>query len=87
MDAICRNNHLTVTLTTNLTSAKIELDERLIDFGKPVTLEVNGRVTTQKVKPSLRVLGETLQRRGEPDLAFTAEIAVSPAAATKPAAK
>jgi hypothetical protein len=53
--------------------ATVLLDSRLIDFQKPVTLEVNGTVSTQKLRPSLRVLCETLQRRGDPGLAFTAE--------------
>ena len=40
----------------------------------PVTLQVNGRTSTQKLKPSLRTLCETLLRRGDPDLAFTAQL-------------
>jgi pimeloyl-ACP methyl ester carboxylesterase len=72
IDATCRDNHVTVT-TTNVADATVLLDSRLIDFQKPVTLEVNGTVSTQKLRPSLRVLCETLQRRGDPGLAFTAE--------------
>jgi hypothetical protein len=74
IDALCRDNHLTVTTTAGA-SGTILLDDRLVNFDEPVTLEVNGR--TQKpmeVRPDLRVLCQTLLRRGDPDLAFTAEI-------------
>jgi len=73
-DVTCRDNTLTVTAAPNVTSASILLDQRLVDFSKPVTLTVNGKTTKKKLKPSLRTLCETLQRRGDPGLAFTAEI-------------
>jgi pimeloyl-ACP methyl ester carboxylesterase len=72
IDAICRDNELTVT-TTNVTNATVLLDSRLINFQQPVTLELNGMRYTQTFQPSLRVLCETMQRRGDPGLAFTAE--------------
>ena len=76
LDVSCRDNHLTITgsRTTNLAAATILLDGRLIDFKKPVALELNGKTSTRKLQPSLRTLCETLQRRGDPELAFTAEI-------------
>jgi pimeloyl-ACP methyl ester carboxylesterase len=73
IDAICRDNRVSVT-TTNVTAATILLDSRLIDFQKPVTLKVNGTISTQKIQPSLRTLCETMQRRCDPNLAFTAEL-------------
>ena len=60
----------------HLTAASILLDSRLIDFNKPVALELNGKTATRRLRPSLRTLCETLQRRGDPELAFTAEIAL-----------
>jgi pimeloyl-ACP methyl ester carboxylesterase len=72
IDATCRDNRLTVT-TTNVTSATALLDSRLIDFTKPVTLDLNGTTATQTIRPSLRMLCETMQRRADPGLAFTAE--------------
>jgi hypothetical protein len=74
IDVTCRENHLTATTTTNLTAASVLLDSRLVDFKKPVLLELNGKTIKHKVQPSLRTLGQTLQRRGDPDLAFTAEM-------------
>ncbi len=67
----CKDNHLTAK--TDLSAASILLDSRLIDFRKPVTLELNGKTSSRKLKPSLRTLCETLQRRGDPELAFTTE--------------
>ena len=63
-----------MTTSTNVVAATVLLDERLVDFTKPVKLVLNGNPTTQQLKPSLRTLCETLQRRGDPDLAFTAEL-------------
>ncbi|MEJ0090466.1 MAG: transglutaminase domain-containing protein [Limisphaerales bacterium] len=73
--ATCRDNHLTAT-TTNVDSATVLLDSRLVDFKKPLTVEVNGKTTTQKIQPSLLTLCETMQRRCDPGLAFTAELPV-----------
>ena len=75
-DVTCRDNTLTVTTAPKVLSASILLDERLVDFSKPVTLVLNGKTTTKKLKPSLRILCETLQRRGDPGLAFTAEVSL-----------
>jgi pimeloyl-ACP methyl ester carboxylesterase len=73
-EATCRDNILTVTTAPKASAAAVLLDERLVDFAKPIKLVVNGKTTTQKLKPSLRTLCETLQRRGDPALAFTAEV-------------
>jgi pimeloyl-ACP methyl ester carboxylesterase len=74
INATCRNNRIAVSAPTNLVSASILLDGRLIDFGAPVSLTLNGQTTTYKLKPSLRVLCESLTRRGDPELAFTAKL-------------
>ena len=76
LDAACHRNQVTVTSMANITAASILLDSRLIDFEQPVTLTLNGHTSTYTLKPSLRVLCETLLRRGDPELAFTAEIAL-----------
>jgi pimeloyl-ACP methyl ester carboxylesterase len=71
--ATCRDNQITVT-TTNVTEATVLLDSRLVDFQKPVMLECNGKISMQKIMPSLRTLCETLQRRCDPGLAYTAKV-------------
>ncbi|HZV34654.1 MAG TPA: hypothetical protein VFB72_08795, partial [Verrucomicrobiae bacterium] len=80
IDARCVDNHLTVTTSTNVASAALFLDDRLIDYGKPVKIVLNGESVkfdgkpSFKVQPSLRTLCNTLLRRGDPELAFTVEI-------------
>lgn len=74
LDAICRDNKIQVTATNCKSEAAVFLDSRLIDFSKPVKLEFNGKSTTYHLKPELRTFCETLQRRGDPELAFSAEI-------------
>ena len=71
-NATCKENHFVVT--TDLISPSILMDSRLIDFTKPVRIELNGISSSCKIKPCLRTLCQTMQRRGDPELAFTAEI-------------
>ncbi len=73
IDAACRDNRVTVS-ATHVTQGSILLDSRLVDFKKPVILDCDGQVTQHKVQPALRTLCETLLRRGDPNLAFTAEL-------------
>jgi len=75
-DATCRDNHLTIS--TNLKAAAVLLDSRLIDFTRPVTLELNGKTSKHKLKPGLLTLCETMQRRGDPELAFTMKLSLQP---------
>ena len=70
----CRDNTLTIAAMPNGSQASIMLDERLVDFAKPVKIVMNGKTTTQKLKPSLKTLCETMQHRGDPGLAFTAQV-------------
>ena len=74
IDAACHDNHVVVTTSSNVTNATVLLDSRLIDFQKPVTLDLNGHTSTQKLHPDLRVLCQTMERRGDPELSFTAEL-------------
>jgi predicted dienelactone hydrolase len=74
IDAACHDNRVVITTSASVTNAAVLLDSRLIDFQKPVTLVLNGQTTTHKLQPDLRVLCQTLQRRGDPELSFTAEI-------------
>ncbi len=74
VNATCSNNRIVVTTSTNVTEAALLLDTRLVDFKRPVTLEVNGKAARRKLLPSLRTLCETLQRRADPELAFSVEV-------------
>jgi hypothetical protein len=83
----CRGNDLTVTALPNVSSASVFLDARLIDFNQPVKLTVNGKKTSKKLKPSLLTLCASLQRRGDPGLAFSAELPLTVAAKEPKAVK
>ena len=74
--ASCRDNRVVITANSNVTAATVLLDSRLVDFSKPVQVELNGASTTHTLQPSLAILAETLMRRGDPELAFTAKIEV-----------
>ncbi|HEX3717480.1 MAG TPA: transglutaminase domain-containing protein [Verrucomicrobiae bacterium] len=76
IDATCQNNEVAVTTTTNVSSATVLLDGRLVDYTKLVVLTVNGHRQTLKVRPSLRTMCETMLRRGDPELAFSVEVPV-----------
>jgi len=74
IDAACAGNRVTVTVDPKLTAASVLLDSRLVDFSRPVVLECNGKTSKVTLKPSLLTLCRTLQQRGDPGLAFTAEL-------------
>ena len=68
--------HAVLTAGSNVVAASALFDARLIDFSKPVQIELNGATTSRKVEPNLRTLCETLARRGDPELAFTGKLEV-----------
>jgi predicted esterase len=74
-DASCRDNSVRVK-TSAPCQASILLDGRLVDFRRPIKLDLNGKTKTLKLKPSLAVLANTLLERGDPSLSFTAQIEV-----------
>jgi hypothetical protein len=74
IEAACRDNRVVITAGTNVTSVVVLLDTRLVDFTKPVAFEWNGTSSSRRIEPSLRVLCESIRRRGDPELAFTAQV-------------
>jgi hypothetical protein len=73
IDALCRENTLTLT-TTNVPAVSVLLDSRLVDFKKPLAVEVNGKKSTAKPTPKVLTLCQTLAERGDPELAFVARL-------------
>ncbi len=73
-EVTCRDNTLTVTAASNASGVSLLLDDRLVDFSEPVTLIYNGTSSVHQLQPSLRQLCESLQRRGDPELSFTASL-------------
>ena len=74
--ASCRDNCFLVTANSSAVAATVLFDPRLVDFTKPVQVELNGATTSHTFTPSLKTLPETLMRRGDPKLAFTASFEV-----------
>jgi phospholipase C len=52
------------------------MDTRLVDFSKPVDIELNGSTTMRRFASSLKVLCQTIARRAGPGYAFSAEFSV-----------
>jgi hypothetical protein len=50
------------------------MDTRLVDFSKPVQIELNGSTSTLRVSRSLKVCCETTARRADPAYVFSAQI-------------
>jgi hypothetical protein len=80
--ASCRDNRFVFTANSNVVAATVLFDSRLVDFTKPVQIELNGATTSHTFTPSLKTLAETLMRRGDPELAFTASFDVKKDEAT-----
>jgi len=72
IEAVCLDNHITVTTSTNLSDASLFVDSRLVDFDRPIVLEVNGKSATHRIEPRWKTFCETLLERGDVNLAFTA---------------
>jgi predicted esterase len=66
-------NRITVT-TKNGAAGWVLLDARMVDFSRPVEVERNGHLSRHRVHPSLKTLCETVERRGDPELAFSARL-------------
>ncbi|MGE4550820.1 MAG: hypothetical protein AAEJ57_05470 [Opitutales bacterium] len=71
VEASCEANQIRVKLS-EVEALTLYLDERLIDFSKPVIVRVNGNeVVNRLLSPSLSTLCRTLEERGDPELTFS----------------
>ena len=77
VDATRKGNRFEIKLT-GIESLNLYLDERMIDYRKPVVIEVNGKVVLERsLSPTLPVLCRTLLERGDPRFAFLSKITFS----------
>ena len=53
------------------------LNEKMVDFSRPVTFVIDGKEISRTVTPSLDVLKETTAERGDPNYQFFAEVSLS----------
>lgn len=75
--ASCNENRFVITANETVTGATVRMDTRLVDFSKPVSIELNGSTVTRKFSPSLKIFCESLAHRGDPAYAFSAEFKVA----------
>jgi hypothetical protein len=72
-----KGNRFEIKLT-GIESLELYLDERMIDYRKPVVIEVNGKVALDRALiPSLPVLCRSLLERGDPRFAFASKVRVA----------
>jgi hypothetical protein len=77
IDATCRDNGLSI-VSHKVKEVQVLLDERLVDFSKPLSIDMNGCDSKEAIVPSLRTLCETLAERGDPELAFASRLVLHP---------
>ncbi|MBG30712.1 MAG: hypothetical protein CMI31_12025 [Opitutae bacterium] len=71
VEASCDNNRIEIKLT-KVEELNLYLDERLVDFSKPVIVRVNGiEVVNRALNPSVSSLCRTLEERGDPEFGFS----------------
>ena len=71
IQATVKDNVVHVEATDPVT---VYLDERLVDFSKPVRFDLGDRSRESLLSPELEELCRTLEERGDPGLAFTFRI-------------
>ena len=74
IDAACKANRLTISTPGVTGRFSVLLDERLVELNRPLVIEHDGGQENVVLKPSLLTLAQTLQERGDPDLAFTCRV-------------
>jgi predicted esterase len=74
--ASCHDNRFVVTANELVTDISVLMDSRLVDFSKPVSIELNGMTVTRNLASSLKTFCETLARRGDPEYAFSAALEI-----------
>lgn len=72
-----KGNRFEIKLT-GIESLELYLDDRLINYRKPVVIEVNGKVLFEdSISPSLPVLCRSLLERGDSRFAFASKVALT----------
>lgn len=71
LEALARDNRIELK-TSGVGRLQLFLDERLVDFGTPVEVELNGKRRAHRVRPDFMTLCRTMLERGDPGLARSA---------------
>ena len=77
ISARCEDNRFVISANEKVSGATVWMDARLVDFGKPVTVELNAARIKRRFAPSLERLCENLVRRADPGFAYTANFSFS----------
>ncbi|MGH7225398.1 MAG: hypothetical protein ACRELF_19435, partial [Gemmataceae bacterium] len=73
IEAILGDNRIELK-TRKVKQFALDLDTRLIDFGKPLRIVIDGKEQNRTLQPSLRTLCESMRVCGDPALARTCRI-------------
>jgi hypothetical protein len=73
LDAVIRDNTLQIT-SQNVKRFAINLDSRLVTFGKPLRITLDGKTRDVKIRPLFLTLCQSLLQRGDPAFAFTCRV-------------
>jgi hypothetical protein len=73
LDAAIDGNEVRIT-THNVSRFDLNLDGRLVAFGRPLRVSVDGNVQEVPVAPRFRTLCQALLDRGDPRLAWTCQV-------------
>jgi hypothetical protein len=75
IDAVLRDNMVQIT-SQKVNQFELLLDSRLIGFQGPVRITMDGKTQMVEARPSMLTLCQSMQERGDPELAFTCRIKV-----------
>jgi pimeloyl-ACP methyl ester carboxylesterase len=73
VEATVDDNKITVT-TRGVETFHLDLDSRLVSFGKPLRVRVDGEEQVVEVRPRLLTLCRSMAERGDPRLASTCQV-------------
>jgi pimeloyl-ACP methyl ester carboxylesterase len=73
LEARIQDNTLDIS-SRNVKQFEVSLDERLVNFDKPLRINLNGKISEQKVQPSFLTLCQSIAERGDPGLAFVCHL-------------
>ena len=71
-----KSNKITITTRDFAGSFNILLNGKMVDFGKPINLSVNGSESQVKAAPSVKVIEETTKERGDVNFQFSVMVEV-----------
>ncbi|MEO0481858.1 MAG: hypothetical protein AAF196_20525 [Planctomycetota bacterium] len=68
-----RDGNRIIVTARGVTDVTLLLNDELVDLSRPVTIEVNGKATTQEFRRDLNFMMESLKDRRDPTWLFTAQ--------------